>query len=383
MGRTTTDVHVVPVQSRGDLEAFIAFPFALYRNDPRWVAPLIGPQRHELDRGHAPFFDHGVARYFLARRHHRVVGRISAHVDTRYNAFHAVEMPDQTGFWGFFECEDDIDVAFALFDAAASWLREQGMVRMFGPASFTLNHVAGLLVDGFDTSPMPLMAYNPPYYERLVERAGFAKAQDLWAYRLDATAPIPEEIRTFAATAEADGFTFRSMDKHRYWDEVARFAEVYNEAWERNRGFVPMTADEIGALAKELKPIIDPGLVFIAEKDGDVAAAGLTIPNVNEVLVDHRGRLGAVGTAQLLFRMRRHRFESCRVVALGVKRRFRQTGVGAHLYVDTMEAARARGFRWGEMSWILETNDAMNAGIRHMGGIVYKWYRMYARDTAH
>jgi GNAT superfamily N-acetyltransferase len=253
---------------------------------------------------------------------------------------------------------------------------------MLGPASFTLNHVAGLLVDGFGSPPMMLMSYNPPYYERLIEAAGFEKAQDLWAYRLDASAPIPGDIRGFARSAEEDGFTFRPMERHAYWDEVSRFAEVYNEAWERNWGFVPFTDAEIGELAKRLRQIVDPSLVIIAERGGETAGAGLTLPNVNEELVRYHGHLGVRGAMRMLYRIRTHRWTSCRVVALGVKRAYRTSGVGAHLYVDTMEAARRAGFAWGEMSWILESNDAMNAAIRHMGGTVYKTYRMYARDTA-
>lgn len=374
-----SDLAVTRVASRADFSEFVRLPFRLYAADPNWVAPLLRDHHRELDRQRNPFFDHAEAAYFVARRAELTVGRISAHVDLRYNDFHH---PDATGFWGFFECEDDEDAARALFDEAAAWLRARGCTSMLGPASFTLNDVAGLLVDGYDSPPMILMAYNPPYYRRLVERAGFEKAQDLWAYRLDASAEVPEDIRAFARGAGDQGFTFRSMRRRDYRAEVERFAEVYNHAWERNWGFVPLTDREIRDHARRLRPIVDPALVVIAERDGSVAGAGLTLPDVNEELVRHRGRLGPLGAARLMYRLRTHRWSACRVFALGVKREHRETGVGAHLYIDTMEAARRRGFHWGEMSWILESNDAMNAGVRHMGGEVYKTYRMYVRSVA-
>jgi hypothetical protein len=384
MCRTLTmgTVSILPVRDKDAIGRFISLPFRLYAQDPNWVAPLLADHRRELDARRNPFFEHATGAYFLAVREGSVVGRISAHTDERYNEFHSDGARDSTGFWGFFECDDDPAAAAALFDAAGTWLAQRGKSTMLGPASFTLNDVAGLLVDGFDSPPMVMMSYNPAYYASLVERAGFEKAQDLWAYRLDASAEIPAEIRAFARTAEDDGFTFRSMDGADYWAEVRRFIDVYNEAWERNWGFVPLTRAEIEEHARRLRHVIDPSLVVIAERDGATAAVGLTLPDVNEELVRYRGRLGPRGTLRMLTRIRRHDWRACRVVALGVKAAFRRSGVGAHLYVDTMQAARRRGLAWGEMSWILESNAAMNAGIRHMGGTVYKTYRMYTRTAA-
>lgn len=371
---------IARVADHAGMKRFIQLPFNLYAQDANWVAPLLGEHRRELDTKRNPFFEHGDAAYMLALRDGRVVGRISAHTDERYNDFHSEA--DGTGFWGFFECEDDVEAADALFDAASAWLADRGKSVMLGPASFTLNGIAGLLVEGFDSPPMIMMAYNPPYYRRLVEHAGFEKAQDLWAYRLDASANVPDDIRSFARSAEDQGFTFRAMDGSNYWAEVRRFIEVYNEAWQRNWGFVPMTRAEIEDHARKLRHVVDPSLVVIAELNGRTAAIGFTLPDVNEELVRYRGHLGPLGTLRLLRRVRRHEWTACRVVALGVKAEYRRSGVGAHLYIDTMEAARARGIAWGEMSWILESNDAMNAGIRHMGGTVYKTYRMYSRDVA-
>ncbi|MGH2729359.1 MAG: GNAT family N-acetyltransferase, partial [Actinomycetota bacterium] len=304
---------------------------------------------------------------------------ISAQVDLRYNEFHSTDgQPDSTGFWGFFECTDDPDTASALFDAAAEWLAAQGCTTMVGPASFTLNDEAGLLVDGYHVPPVILMSYNPPYYEALVDKAGLEPVQDLYAYRLDATIEAPADVAEFARSAE-ERFTFRTIDLSDFESEIRRFLNIYNEAWERNWGFVPLTDEEIRDRATRLRPLIDPNLVIVAEENGATVAVALTLPDVNDVLIKARGRLGPVSGARLLWRARRRKWSVCRVVALGVRRDYRRTGVGAHLYIDTLEAARRNGYRWGEMSWILESNDAMNRAIRHMGGVRYKTYRMYQR----
>ena len=374
-------LRVSAVRSRDDRRAFLDLPHELYRRDPHWVAPLRTEIKARLDPTRGPFFRHGEAGLFLARRGDRVVGRISAHVDRRYNDFHSSpDHRDRTGFWGFFECEDDADAAVELFDAAEAWLSARGRDRMLGPASFTLNDEAGLLVDGFDAPPMILMSYNPPWYERLVDKAGFEKAQDLYAYRLDAHAPAPPDVVALGREA-ANAYTFRTLDKRRFDDEMRRFLAVYNEAWERNWGFVPMTDEEIREHAKRLRPIIDPRLVFIAEQGNEPVAVGLTIPDVNEELIRMRGRLGPVSLARLALRARRRDWRTCRVVALGVKREHRTSGIGAHLYASTLDAARRAGYRWGEMSWILESNDAMNRAIAHMGGRRYKTYRMLERPV--
>jgi GNAT superfamily N-acetyltransferase len=376
------NVRATPVRSQADMAAFIHLPFRLYERDPNWVAPLRADLRKRLDRRANPFFDHADAAYFLARRGDRVVGRISAHVDDRYNRFHSTaERRDPTGFWGFFECENDPPAALALFDAAAQWLGDRGMQTMVGPASFTLNDEAGLLVEGFDLPPMIQMTYNPPFYRDLVELGGSEPAQDLWAYRLDSTTQPPADLVAFGREA-ATRFSFRNIRMRDFNAEIDRFLRVYNQAWERNWGFCPMTDAEIRGHAKEMKPIIDPSLVIIAEDGDEVAAVGLTVPNVNEAIIRMHGRYGPVGTARLLWKAKRRRWEACRVFALGVRPEYRDSGIGAHLYVETLAAARRGGYRWGEMSWILESNDAMNRAIRRMGGTVYKTYRMYERGTA-
>jgi hypothetical protein len=371
-------VTVAPVRTDRDLAAFVEVPFDLYRCDPLWVAPIRSDLLRRLDPDRNPFFEHAEAAYFLARRGDRSVGRISAHTDASFDRIHADE--PSTGFFGFFECENDADAALALFDAAEEWLASRGRVRMIGPASFTLNDEAGLLVDGFDSSPMIFMTYNPDYYELLVGKGGFERAQDLWAYRLDATAEPPPEMVAWGEEA-AERFTFRPIDMKRFDRDLLAFMDVYNASWERNWGFAPVSEAEIHAHAKDLRPLIDPRLVIVVEDgaSGETAAVGLTLPNLNEALIRAKGRLGPVSAARILWKAKRRRWEACRVFALGVKPAYRQTGVGARLYCETLAAARRAGYRWGEMSWILESNVEMNHAIRHMGGTIYKTYRMYER----
>ncbi|HYU56598.1 MAG TPA: N-acetyltransferase [Actinomycetota bacterium] len=330
-----------PVRSRDDRRAFVRLPHRLYARDPLWVAPIWSDLRARLDLDRAPFFAHGRAELFLARRGGEPVGRISAHVDDAYTRLHSKPAhPDRAGFFGFFECDDDGAAAEALIDAAAEWLADRGCDRMIGPASFTLNDEAGLLIDGFDRPPMFLMAYNPPYYEPLLEKSGLAGVQDLFAYRLDASSDPPPDVERFARTAEAE-FTFRTIDLRRFDEEMRRFLEVYNAAWEANWGFAPFSESEIREHAKRLRPIVDPNLVFVVECGSEPVAVGLTLPDLNEALISVHGRLGPVAAARVLWRARRRRWSACRVVALGVKKEFRRTGIGAHLYIDTLSAAAA------------------------------------------
>jgi GNAT superfamily N-acetyltransferase len=370
-------LSVSPVLSAKDFREFVAFPNRVYRRDRNWVPPITSELRRRLDTDKNPFFDHAEAALFLARRYGEVVGRVSAQIDHRYNDFHRDEHgPQRAGFWGFFECYDDPDAARALLDSAAEWLRGRGVKEMVGPASFTLNDEAGLLVEGFHLPPVVSMTYNPEYYERLIEKTGAERAQDLFAYRLESSVDPPDDIVRFARTAENE-FSFRTIDMHRFDEEVDRFQTVYNEAWEKNWGFVPFTEAEVRDHARNLKAIIDPSLVIVAELDDEPIGVGFTIPDVNQVLIRSRGRLGPVTLTRVMKRRLRRSWGVCRVFALGVRKQFRMTGVGARLYLGTLKAAKRGGYTWGEMSWILESNRAMNSAIHHMGGRRYKTYRMF------
>lgn len=356
-----------------DRKAFVLFPRRLYANDPDYVAPLVAEELKKIDPEKSPFFHHSAMQLFFAERAGAVVGRIAAVHNRRHNEFHQ----DAVGFFGFFECENRLETAHALLDAAAAWLRERGLARMRGPANPTMNDECGLLVDGFDSPPVLQMTYNPPYYERLLTTWGLAKAMDLWAYEVAAGEP-PEGLKKAAEQVLAQpGVVVRPMDKGRWDDEVDNLKLIYNMAWEKNWGFVPMTDSEIASLARDFKFIVDPSLVLFAEVDGKLAGMAATLPDYNQVLKRFGGKLGPWELLRLPIYARK--IDMARVYILGVLKEHRALGLGAPLYLKTWEAAVRRGIKRAEMSWILENNEPMNRAIRMLGGRVYKTYRMYER----
>jgi GNAT superfamily N-acetyltransferase len=374
-------VEVRPVESRRDLGRFIKLPWRLYRNEPRWVPPLISERRRFLDPAKNPFFEHAEAQYFLAWRDGRPVGRISAHVDENFNDFQR----NDWGLFGFFESEDDPDVAGALLGAAEEWLRDRGRDLMVGPMDFTTNDECGLLVEGHERSPMILEGWHHPYYQQLIERAGLTKAMDLYMWELklseveDKGGFHPMIHAAAEKVSSEHGVTIRSMRKRDFEAELARFLEVYNAAWERNWGFVPLSAKEVRYRARDLKPILSENWAWIAEKDGEVVGAALSLPDINLCLAHMNGRLLPIGWAKFLYH--RRKVDRLRVFALGVKPEYQHTGIAAAFYLAHVESARNDRdlITWGEMGWILETNEPMNRGMEGMGGKIVRRYRIYER----
>jgi GNAT superfamily N-acetyltransferase len=370
-------VEIRPVSSRRDLMRFIKLPFRLYKDQPNWVPPLIYERKRHLDRNKNPFFDHAEGEYFLAWRDGEVVGRISAHIDQRLNEF----QHNDWGLFGFFESEDDQEVADALFKAAADWNRERGRDRIVGPFDFSTNHECGLLVDGYELKPQVLEFWHHPYYQQLFENAGMAKAMDLYKWFLDVSdrAKILPVIFELAEKVESEhGILVRRMRKKDFESEVRRFMEVYNAAWENNWGFVPLTDAELRDYAKQLKPLLDERWAWIAEtKDGETAGAALTLLDWNEVLINMNGRL--LPTGWLKFLTGRNKIRHVRVFALGVKPEYQHTGVAAKFYIEHFDQAERGAVKSGEMGWILEANTAMNRGMEAMGGRIVKRYRLYEK----
>ena len=371
-------VDVRPVRSRGDLMRFIKLPWRLYRNEPNWVPPLLSERRRHLDRSKNPFFEHAEAEYFLASRDGEPVGRISAHVDHRLNDV----QQNAWGQFGFFECEDDPEAAGALLGAAERWLRERDRDRMVGPFDFTTNHECGVLVEGHELKPQILEFWHHPYYERLLEGYGLTKAMDLLKWELyiqQARARVLPVILELAEQLEPEhGIRIRHMRRRDFEAEVRRFMEIYNIAWERNWGFVPLTDNELRHYAKEMKPILDENWAMIAEReDGEVVGVALTLPDYNEVLAHLNGRLLPFGWLKAL--RERRWISTVRVFALGVKPEYQHTGVAAALYVEHFEMAEKTPQTGGEMGWILESNEAMNRAMEGMGGWLVKRYRVYQR----
>ncbi len=338
--------------------------------------------RKLLDRKANPFFEHAEAEYFLAERGGTVVGRIAAISNRLHNEFHE----DKVGFFGFFEAIYDHDVANALFEAAAGWLRARGHDVMRGPASFSTNDECGLLVRGYDTPPTLMMPHNPPYYERLIDAAGFAKAKDLLVYRggyMGYYLPVPERLaRGTALLQKRLGITIRPMNMADFRGEVERIKALYNKCWEKNWGFLPMTDREIDHLAEQFKPVAIADLVPFAEKDGETVGFGLALPDLNAIFQRHRsGRLTPALLADLLLTLKLKRLRRARILLLGVLPELRGKGIDAMLYHWIWTRSRDHQIYWGEAGWILEDNPAMNAGLEKMEFTVYKTYRLYDRPV--
>jgi len=370
-------VDVEPVASRGGLREFIELPFRLHSNAEQWIPPLRIERRLFLSPRFGPFFKHGEAGLFLARRDGRVVGRVSAQIDTAFNDFHG----NAWGMFGFLELEDDVEVMRALADAAAAWLRERGRDRMVGPMDFTMNDESGVLIEGFELEPMIRQAWHPPYYQRLCEEAGLEKAVDtfMWSLHITGRDKVLPIIWDLAEQLEPKhGIRIRKMSRRHLRRDLDAFAEIYNEAWVRNFGFVPYGKEDLDAYAQELQLVFDRDWFMIAEDAaGKTVGMAITIPDVNQVLKRMNGRLLPLGWWHYL--RRRRTINRCRVGFLGVKPAYQHTGVAAGLYAEHFDLAEVTRVKWGEMGWILETNKAMNRAMEAMGGEIVKKYRVYER----
>jgi GNAT superfamily N-acetyltransferase len=371
-------LEIRPVAGARDLRRFIALPSRLYRNEPRWISPLRMDTRKLLDRARNPFFAHAEAEYFLAWRDGEPVGRITAHVDHRFNEF----QQNRWGMFGFFECEDSRETAHALLATAESWLRERDRDKMIGPMDFTTNDECGLLIEGHERPPIILSSWHHPYYRALLEGEGLAKAMDLlmWSLHISGRGRVRDAIWRVAGVAESEhGIVCRPLRKRDLDAEVQRFLEVYNAAWENNWAAVPLTEEEIRYHAKDLKPVLDENWAYLAERrdTGEVVGAVLTLPDYNQVLAHLNGRLLPLGWAKALYW--RRRIDAVRVFALGVKPAYQHTGVAARFYQMHFDAAERTPQKGGEMGWILETNTPMNRAMEGMGGEIKRRYRVYER----
>lgn len=372
------DVQVTPVRGGAELTAFIRLPYSLYKGDSNWVPPLEMERRDFLNPKKNPFFEFGEVELFLARRGGQVVGRIAAVKDPRYNEFHGTKW----GFFGLFECVNDVGVARALLSTAERWARERGFETLVGPMSFSTNAECGMLVEGFERPPAVMMPYNPPYYPSLLESCGFTKAKDLYSWELSASTPPPEKVvRIAEKLREREGVRVRHVRLDDFANEVQRIKGIYNSAWEKNWGFVPMTEAEFDQLAKDMKAIVRPELLLIAEVKGEPVAFSMTLPDANEAFKAANGRLTTfglpIGLVKLVLASRRIR--RLRLITLGIKEGFRRRGLDAILYLDTIRTAKALGYEGGEIGWTLEDNHLVNRAIESMGGKKSKTYRIYER----
>jgi len=367
-----SQLEIKTVVSKKDVETFIKLPWAIYKDYPQWVPPLLMDRRKLIDREKNPFYKHSVAEFFLARRNGAVVGRIGAIVNHNHNKEHK----ENVGFFGFFESIDDQAVADELFARARGWLKGQKVDSVRGPANPSVNDEYGLLVEGFDMPPVVLMTYNPPYYVALIEKAGFTKVKDLYAYQVAEKTVMSERLeRISAQVKEREGLTFRTFNMEDFKGEVDRIKGLYNRAWMYNWGAVPMTDEEFDYLARDLKPVIVPELVIIAEYRGEPIGFALSLPDLN-IALKHNKRGWFLPGLYSLMRYRK-KIHSARILVLGVVRERLNTGAANVLFHETAVRGIRLGYTTGEAGWVLEDNVRMIRAAEFLNGKRYKTYRIY------
>jgi GNAT superfamily N-acetyltransferase len=368
-------VEITTVRDRRELGEFIDLPFRLHAGTP-WITPLKVERRAFLSKKLNAFFKHGEAEYFLARRGGRVVGRITAQIDFAYNQFHGT----RTGMFGFIEFEDDPEILRALLSAAEAWLVARGCDQMLGPMDFSLNEEGGVLIEGFELEPLVRQSWHPPYYQQQIEAEGLTKAMDLLSWKLsvdDRTQMKPVIEKLAKRCREKYGVTVRKMTRRSLRKDLDKFAEVYNEAWSQNWGFVPYSKADLDAYAFDLQLVFSPEWFMVAELDGETIAMAITVMDGNQMQKKMEGKVWPTGWITYL---RRNSYvDQLRVGFLGVKPAWRHTGVAALLYLEHFEAAANSNLKHGEAGFILETNRDMNAGLEAMNGRVVKKHRVYER----
>ena len=375
-------IEVTKVATSADRGAFIKLPWEIYANDPVWVPPLIIERKEFLDCEKHPFFEHGKAEFFLARRDGEIVGRIAASDDPKYNALHG----SNVGCFGMFESIDDQDVANALFEAAAKWLRDLGRDEIMGPIDYSTNYLCGLLVEGFQYPPMLLTSHNPPYYSRLIEGWGLGKVMDFFAWWFAEPANAAARLRRLASALKKrpEKVTPRQINLRDIPGEAAKIREIYNQAWSKNWGFVPFSEKEFAYMTKEMKPLLLPDLVWLAEIGSEPIGFILCVPDINVALKKVNGRLTKfglpIGIAKLLYY--KSRIKTVRLVALGVVPKFRRHGIAEMLVLQIIENAMLKRGFIGECSLILENNIMMNRFLEAIGAEKYKTYRIYRRSIS-
>ncbi len=360
--------------SKKELLEFIKFPLSLYSQSEYYVPHLLYERRKFFNPRKNPFFDHANVEYYLAISDQgEVLGRISAHIDRDYVKF----QEEKTGFFGFFDCIDDVEVAGALLEVASDFHSKKGMESLIGPMNFNTNQEIGVLIQGFDSNPFIMMPYNFPYYPRLLEGGGFVKAKDLYAYYAD-WGPTPGVIKRVSERVKMkSGVHLRGLDIKNFASELELFKKIYNSAWQKNWGFVPMTDEEIDYLAHDLKQIIDPSLAFFAYLNDQPVGFFLALPDYNQILKGVNGRLFPFGLFKLLWNKRK--INKLRVLIMGVIDGHRQSGIEAVMLEEIFRVMPFGGYTGGEMSWILEDNVVTNKIISRIAGDPCKVYRVYGK----
>ncbi|WP_297196855.1 GNAT family N-acetyltransferase [uncultured Pluralibacter sp.] len=372
-------IRIEKVQDKKKLKEFIAFPSTLFRDDPNWIDPLIIEREEHLSKKN-PGTDHITWQAWVAIKEEKIVGRITAQIDTLHRELHGAD----TGHFGMIDAIDDPEVFSALFAAAEEWLRAQGARKITGPFSLNINQESGLLIEGFNTPPSVMMPHAKPYYATAVEQQGYTKGVDLIAYWMKRTdlhfnpslAKLMERVRPQV--------TIRRLNRKKFAEEMQVLREIFNSGWQHNWGFVPFTEREFATMGDQLKFLVPDDMIHIAEIDGKPCAFIVGMPNINEAAADLHGRLLPLGWAKLLWRLKVSGVRTARVPLMGVRAEYQFSRIGPIIALLLIEALRdpfkKRGIDALEMSWILETNTGMNNILKKIGAEPYKHYRLYEKQ---
>ncbi|HYQ15673.1 MAG TPA: hypothetical protein VEQ58_07950 [Polyangiaceae bacterium] len=377
-----SDVEVRVQQPGRDTNDFVQAGYAIFGDDPHWIAPLEMMVRERLDPAKDPFHRHADVALFTAWKHGRLVGRTSATVDRSW----LETWRDDTGHFGYFDTIDDVEVAKALLDAAQDWLRQRGMKRMNGPMSLSANHDVGVLIDGFESPPVVDMGHSRSWQGALAEACGLRKEKDLYAWRYDVKDGFNARTeKAWNHLAETPEVKLRTVKLSKMREELDLLMSIYNETWAGKWGYVPLGSDELDKMAKDLRFIIDPDMAFMAEIDGEPAGMCISVPNLNEAIADLHGQIMPFGWAKLLWRTKVSHPKSARLILLGVREAVRKNVkkygfLSAAMYVEVAKRGAAKGYEWAELSWTREDDAPINLGIRSMGGRPYKTYRVYEKQ---
>jgi len=372
-------VEIRETKLGGNLTPFLDVVDYIYRDDPQYVRPLDMDLKQRLSLKN-PFFEHAEGTIFTAHRNGWPVGRCTAQIDRE----HVGRYKEDCGYFGFFDTIDDEEVSNALLEAASAWLTQRGMKVMRGPFSLSINDETGCLVEGFDTPPMIMMQHHLPYQGTLIEKAGFTKAKDVFAWRYT-VGDVPARARK--AHDDIDKLPevrARHVDMKNLDADVRTIMDIFNDAWSDNWSFVPYTESELAKMAEDLRLIGIPELTYIAEIDGEPAAVAVALPNINELIHDFKGKLVPFGLPKLLWRLKVMGPTQARLIILGIRKKYRgvkkYAALSAYLYTKMNDAGRRIGIKWGELSWTLEDNAPVALGIKLMGGKIYKRYRIYEKS---
>lgn len=372
------NLRISKVTTKKDLDIFVKFPWQVYKDNENWVPPLISDVKHKLSKKN-PFWEHSEKDLFLLYDNNKLVGRIAGIIDHNYIDF----QNEKAGFFGFYESFDNVEYAKALLLEVENWLKQKGMDLMYGPMNPSTNDEMGFLLEGFDSQPKIMMPYSEKFYLDLMEGAGLSKAKDLHAFIMQIQEAPLERLKKISDIAfkkynKNKNIVIRPFDVKNFEDELKRALEIYNEAWDKNWGFVPWTEKEFVNEGKALKSLVFPGTTLFVEVDGEPAGMLIAVPDYNEVLKRINGRLNLTGIMKFLFY--KNKIKGLRCMIIGVKQKFRKKGMESILLYESSKNAQQAGYIDCEFSWVLEDNIESNRLCEMMGGKIYKKYRAYKKN---